>query len=57
VIEIDIEKEKAQYQSEYDTFVKQLQEIEIQRAQLLQAVQERRGILAFLNSLDQHKEV
>ena len=52
--EIDLEKEKVKYQAEYDAYVRQLNELEQQRAQLLQAITERRGILIFLNSLNQH---
>ena len=55
VVEIDVEKERAKYQAEYDAYVRQLNELEQQRAQLLQAIQERRGILIFLTSLDQQK--
>jgi prefoldin subunit 5 len=54
--EIDIEAEKAKYEAELNQFTAQLQQLEQQRAILLQAIQERRGILAFLNSLNQHKE-
>ena len=56
-VEINIEEQKAKYQTEYDAYMRQLQELEQQRATLIQAIQERRGILAFLNSLNQHKEV
>jgi prefoldin subunit 5 len=54
--EIDIEAEKARYEAELNQFMAQLQQIGQQQAILLQAIQERRGILAFLNSLDQHRE-
>ena len=48
--EIDLEKDRAQYQAEMDTYIRQLGELDNQRAQLIQAIQERRGILAYLNS-------
>jgi prefoldin subunit 5 len=54
--EIDIEAEKARYEAELNQFMAQLQQIEQQRAMLVQAIQERRGILGYLNSLDQHRE-
>lgn len=56
MVEIDLEKEKVKYQAEYDAYVRQLNELEQQRAQILQAIQERRGILIYLNSLNQSKE-
>jgi hypothetical protein len=54
--EIDIEAEKARYEAELNQFIAQLQQLEQQRAILVQAIQERKGILAFLNSLNQHRE-
>ena len=54
--EIDVEKEKAKYQAEYDQLVSQLNTLQQQSAQVTQAIAERRGILIFLNSLDQQKE-
>ena len=56
MVEIDVEAEKARFQHEYDAYVRQLQELDNQRAQLIQAIQERRGILIFLNDLNQQKE-
>ena len=53
MIEVDVEKEKAKYQAELDSFVRSLQELDNQRAQLIQAIQERRGILIFLSSFNQ----
>jgi prefoldin subunit 5 len=53
--EIDVEKEKAKYQAEYDQLVSQLNALQQQLAQVTQAIAERRGILIFLNSLDQQK--
>ena len=53
--EIDVTKETTKYQAEMDSYVRALQELEAQRAQLVQAIQERRGILIFLSSLDQHQ--
>ena len=55
-MEIDVSKEKAKYQAEYDVYVRQLNELEAQRVQLIQAIQERRGILIFIASLNQRKE-
>ncbi len=56
MVEIDIEKEKKKYQAEYDAYTRQLQELQTQINVLVQAITERRGILVYLNSLDQHKE-
>mgnify|MGYP001569003525 CR=1 FL=1 len=56
MIEINVKSEKAKYQAEYDAYIRQLQELEVQRAQLVQAIQERRGILIFLESLNTHRE-
>ena len=51
---IEIEKEVAKYQAELDSYVRALQELEAQRAQLVQAIQERRGILIYLSSKNEH---
>ena len=51
MIEIDVEKEKTKYQAELEQFVAQLQQLDNQRALLVQAIQERRGIVAFLSGL------
>lgn len=56
MIEIDVEQQKTHYQAEHDRFVVQLQQLDNRRAILIQAIQERRGILAFLNSLSHQKE-
>jgi hypothetical protein len=53
--EIDIEAEKTKYEAELNQFITQLQQIEQQRTVLIQAIAERRGILAFLSSLNEHK--
>lgn len=53
--QVDVEKEKTKYQAELDSFVRALQELGAQRAQLMQAIQERRGILIFLGSLNQDR--
>ena len=55
MLEIDVEQQVAKYQVEYDAYVRQLQELDDQRAQLIQAISERRGILIFLASLNQNK--
>jgi len=54
-MEIDIEKEKAKYQTEFDRLVLQLQDINNHREQTIQAIQERRGILAFLDGLKEEE--
>jgi len=54
--EIDVKAELAKYQAELNSLVQQLQTVENQRATLLQAIAERRGIIAFLNSLNQKGE-
>jgi len=54
--EIDVKAELARYQAELNSLMQQLQAVENQRATLLQAIAERRGIIAFLNSLNQNKE-
>ena len=54
--EIDVEQQKAKYQTELNQFIAQLQQLDQQRAMLIQAIAERRGILAFLESLNTHKE-
>ena len=51
--EIDVEAEKAKYQAELNQFVAQAQVLDGQRAQLAQAIQERRGILGYLGTLGQ----
>ena len=51
-----MEKERARYQAEYDSYMRSLQELDIKRAELIQAINERRGILVFLASLNQNKE-
>ena len=55
VVEIDVEREKTKYQAELDTFVKQLGLLESQRATLIQAIHERQGIIAFLDSVNHPK--
>jgi prefoldin subunit 5 len=54
MVEIDTTKEIAKYQAEYNQFVSQLQTLQQQLAQVTQAIAERRGILIFLNSLNQN---
>ena len=56
MVEIDIEKEVAKYQAELDSFLRQLQQLDNQRAAFMQAIAERQGVLAYLRSLNQHKE-
>ena len=55
MVEIDIEQEKVKYQAELNQFIAQLQQLDQQRVTLLQAIAERQGILAFLNSLNERK--
>jgi hypothetical protein len=52
--EIDLDAQKMKYQAEYDQLVSQLQRLHEQVAQTTQAIAERRGILIFLTSLNQH---
>jgi prefoldin subunit 5 len=56
LVEINLEEEKAKYQAELDQFIRQLGELNRQMATLQQAIAERQGIIAFLNSLNEHKE-
>ena len=51
-ISLDIEREKAKCRADLLTFLDQLQQVEQQKVLLLQAINERRGILAFLTSLE-----
>ena len=54
--EINIEAEREKYTNQLNAFIAELERLDKQRATLLQAIAERQGILAFLNSLDEHKE-
>ena len=54
--EINIEAEREKYANQLNAFIAELERLDKQRATLLQAIAERQGILAFLNSLDEHKE-
>jgi len=54
--EINIEAEREKYANQLNAFIAELERLDKQRAELIQAIQERRGILAFLNSLDEHKD-
>jgi prefoldin subunit 5 len=55
LVSINVEREKAKYEAELNSFTSQLQQLEQHRAALVQAIAERQGILAYLNSLN-HKE-
>ena len=55
--EIDVSKELEKYQKELEEIIRQLQVIENQRAQTIQAIAERRGIVIYLQSLNQHNEI
>lgn len=55
MIEINLEAAQVKYQAELESYVRALQELEAQKAQLIQAIAERRGILIYLNSLDSQK--
>ncbi len=55
MVEIDIEKEKTKYQTELDSYVKQLGILENQKAILIQAIHERQGIIAFLININCQK--
>ena len=52
--EINTEVEKEKYTNQLNAFISELERLDRQRAELIQAIQERQGILAFLNSLDGH---
>ena len=54
--EIDVEQEIAKYEAELNTFLSQMRQLDNQRAELLQAIAERQGIVAYLRSLNQAKE-
>ena len=54
--EINIEAEREKYANQLNAYIAELERLDRQRVELIQAIQERRGILAFLNSLDEHKE-
>ena len=49
---IDVEKEKAKYQKELAEFESQLIRLDQQKELLIRAIHERRGILIFLNNLN-----
>ena len=55
MVEINIEVEKEKYTNQLNAFLAELQRLDRQRAELIQAIAERQGILAFLNSLGEHK--
>lgn len=57
MVKINLEAEKKKYATELNAFIAELGQIEKQRAELLQAIAERQGILAFLNSLNEQKEI
>jgi prefoldin subunit 5 len=56
IVSLNIEESRQKYQAELNQFIAQLNQLDQQRAVLIQAIQERRGILAFLESLNTHKE-
>ena len=51
--EINIEAEREKYTNQLNAFIAELQRLDRQRAELIQAIAERQGILAFLNSFDE----
>ena len=55
-MEIDIEKERAKHQALLDSFLIQFAAFEKQRGELLQAINERRGVIIFLDELNQTKQ-
>lgn len=54
--EINIEQEVAKYEAEFNAFMNQLRQLESQRSTLVQAIAERQGIIAYLNTLKQKKD-
>ena len=54
--EINIEVEKARVRQELQALQAQLVQLEQQRQLLIQEIFGRQGVLAFLDSLDQHRE-
>ena len=54
--EINIEAEREKYTNQLNAFIAELQRLDRQRAELIQAIAERQGILAFLNSLEDGKD-
>ena len=54
--EIDVEAEVKKYETELNDFLSRMRQLDNQRAELLQAIAERQGIVAYLRSLDQAKE-
>lgn len=55
-MEIDIEKDKSKYELEIYNLSAELQQIEQRRALLIQAIQERNGIIAYLSSLKKEEK-
>ena len=51
--EINVEAEREKYTNQLNAFIAELQRLDRQRAELIQAIAERQGILAFLNSFDE----
>jgi len=54
--EINIEAETKKYGGELNIFLVQLRQVEEQRLVLLQAIAERKGIIAYLGILNKDKE-
>lgn len=54
MVEIDVEATRTKYNSELESFLARLQVLDRQRLELTRAIDERRGILAYLNTLDGH---
>ena len=58
--EINIEAEKERYTNQLNAFIAELQRLDRQRAELIQAIAERQGILAFIAEIsegkDEHKD-
>lgn len=53
--DIDTQRELEKYQAELNQYVVQLQQLDNQRQQLIQAIAERRGIVIYLQGLDQNE--
>lgn len=55
-MKINTQKELEKYQAELNQYMVQLQQLDNQRVELVQAIQERRGIVIFLQNLNQNNK-
>ena len=54
--EVDIQKEREKYTNQLNAFIAELQRLDRQRAELIQAIAERQGILAFIAEISEGKD-